>query len=130
MDGSREERFEVDLPVQLSWQVGSNLRQAKAQCAELSASGARLEIAEPIPRGTNVLVHSQHFGRMGLASVQHCKREKMTYEIGLRFSIALHLGDPARRALLDALIRKPRPVETAPEPERVASQALAMKKGH
>ena len=130
MDDPREERFEVDFPVQLSWQVGNNVRQAKARCTRLSASGVRLETQEHIQRGTTVLVHSGHFGRMGLASVQYCNRNKMNYEVGLHFSLALHLGDPARRRILEGLIRKPEPVGTVPEPEHVSPEVLVLKKGY
>lgn len=130
MDAPREERFEVDFPVQLSWQFGNLVRRVSARCLELSPSGVRLETQDQIQRGTTVLVYSAHFGRMGFASVKTCSVSKMKYEIELYFSMPLQLGDPARRKILEGLIRNPAPVETAPEPERTLPGVLVMKKGY
>ncbi len=124
MDSSREERFDVDFPVQLSWQAGTIVRRVAARCVDLSASGAKLETRDQVPPGTAVLVHSGHFGRMGLAAVKYCKRNTMKYEIGLHFGMALQLSHPARRRILEGLIRRPAPAEaeTVSEPVPVAAE--------
>jgi hypothetical protein len=128
MDRPREERFDVDFTVQLSWQVGATVRRVMARCVDLSASGAKLETQNAVQPGTTVLVHSEHFGRMGLAVVKYCNRNTMKYEIGVCFGVALQLSDPARRRILEGLIRTPAPAETVPEPEREAAKAMVVKR--
>lgn len=115
MTPAREERYEVEFPVFLSWQAGQTVRRVAARCLDLSVSGARLETKDRIQPGTTVLVHSEHFGRMGLASVKYCSVNKLNYDVGVHFGTALHLSDPARRTILDGLIRKPAPEPTEAE---------------
>ena len=119
MDGPREERFDVDFAVQLSWQVGTAVRRVAARCVNLSASGARLETRDPVPSGTTVLVYSELFGRMGLAVVKYCNRDALKHEIGISFGVSLQLSDPARRRILEGLIRTREVVEPVPEPVKV-----------
>ena len=53
-----------------------------------------------------VVVNSQHFGRMGDASVRYCRRNGMKYQVGLQFSVVFGLSDPARKNILDELLGK------------------------
>ena len=115
MKPSREERFAVDFPVNLSWQTGNAVRRTTARCVELSASGAKLETKDPLQPGTAVVVLSDHFGRMGTAAVKYCSRNTMKYEVGLCFGVPLELSDPARRRILEGLIRRPAPAEAETE---------------
>lgn len=128
MDGSREERFDVDFPVQLSWQVGTTVWRVAARCVNLSASGARLESRDRVQPGTTVLVHSELFGRMGLAVVKYCNRNALKQEIGVCFGVALQLSDPARRRILEGLIKTREAVDAVPEPVREQVKAAVVVK--
>jgi hypothetical protein len=55
--------------------------------------------------GTGVTVQSDEFGRMGHATVRHVQRDKMQYLVGLRFGAAFGLGDPARRKILESVLK-------------------------
>jgi hypothetical protein len=100
----REERYEVDFPVFLSWQVGNAVQRVTARCVNLSPSGAKLETRDRLQPRTNVLVHSEQFGRMGTASIRYCTRQAMKYEVGLQFATPFARGDPVRRKILDGLL--------------------------
>lgn len=103
---SGDARFDVDFPVQLSWQAGQTVRRIAARCLALSASTVKLETQDRVDQGMTVLVHSHEFGRMGLASVGCCNRNALKFEVELRFGSPLHLGDPARQRIVEELIRK------------------------
>jgi hypothetical protein len=118
MSPSAEPWFDVDFAVQLSWQSGQKVQRMRGRCVALSASAVKLETHDPLGQATTILVHSRDFGRMGLATVRHCGRNALKYEVELRFGAALHLDDPARRRILDGLIRKPFASETASPPQR------------
>lgn len=111
----REERYEVDFPVFLSWQAGREVRRIAARCLNLSATGALLETRDRLEAGTTVLVLSEHFGRMGMACVRHCTRNLLKYEVGLRFGSVFALSDQARRRILDGVIRTRQEVIEAAE---------------
>jgi hypothetical protein len=56
-----------------------------------------------------VVIQSDHFGRMGHASVRYCRREAMKYSVGLQFTSLFELGDPVRRKILDGILSTARP---------------------
>ncbi len=101
----------MDFPVSLSWQTGHVVRRTTGRCVDLSASEVRLETIDPLQPGTAVLVLSNHFGRLGTAAVKYCRRNTMRYEVGVSFGVALQLSDPARRRILEGLMRRTAPVE-------------------
>lgn len=103
--GAREERYEVDFPVFLSWEAGNTIHRVMARCVDLSAVGAKLETRDRLDVRASILVHSEKFGRMGTASIRHCARKGMKYEIGLEFSFAFGLGDPARQKILGSVMK-------------------------
>lgn len=102
--GGREERYEVDFPLFLSWQAGSAIHRVPARCVNLSSSGAKIETRDRLEIHTRILVESEHFGRMGTASIRYCTRKAMKYEVGLQFSSTFALSDPVRRKILDRLL--------------------------
>jgi hypothetical protein len=99
-----EERFSVDFTVFLSFQgAGGAIQRVTARCVNLSSSGAKLETKDRLAVRDNVLVQSEKFGRMGLASIRYCVRTGMKYEVGVEFAAALRLSDPARKKILDSV---------------------------
>jgi hypothetical protein len=102
----REQRYDVDFPVFLSWQLADAIRRVMARCVNLSPSGAKLETKDQLEIHTAVLVYSEHFGRMGTASIRHCVRKVMKYEVELQFSVNFGLSDPVRKKILDGLLEK------------------------
>jgi hypothetical protein len=105
----REERYEVDFPVFLSWQVNDAVHRVMARCVDLSPAGAKLETKDRLAAHTMVLVHSESFGRMGMASIRYCVRQTMRYEVGLEFSVTFGLSDPVRRKILEGVLEKSKP---------------------
>jgi hypothetical protein len=99
-----EDRHKVDFPVFLSFQGSGGMQRVTARCVDLSPSGARLETKDRLAIRENVLVHSEKFGRMGLASIRYCVREGMKYSVGMQFSAILRLSDPVRKKILDGVL--------------------------
>ena len=58
----------------------------------------KLEVRE------NMLVHSEKFGRMGLASIRYCVRLGMKYSLGMQFTATFRLSDPVRKKILDGVV--------------------------
>jgi hypothetical protein len=104
---TREERYEVDFTVFLSWQVNDAVHRVTARCVNLSPSGAKLETRDRLEVRASVLVHSEQFGRMGMASIRYCVRKGMKYEVGLEFGGIFGLSDPVRRKILDGVLAGP-----------------------
>jgi hypothetical protein len=102
----REQRYDVDFPVFLSWQANDGVHRVTARCVNLSPSGAKLETKDRLAVRASILVQSQQFGRMGMASIRYCERKAMKYEVGLEFAATFGLSDPARRKILDAVLER------------------------
>jgi hypothetical protein len=102
-EDGREQRYKVDFPVFLSWQVKDHVHRVTARCVNLSSAGAKLETTDRLEVRGSILVHSQQFGRMGTASVRYCIRTGMKYEAGLQFAGTFGLSDPARRKILEEI---------------------------
>src|SRR5580658_6172473 len=100
---TREERYEVDFPVFLTWEANRAVHRVIARCVDLSPSGAKLETKNRIEVRANILVQSAYFGRMGMASIRYCARKGMNYEVGLQFAATFGLSDPARRKILEEI---------------------------
>lgn len=100
------------------------MRQAPGRCVDLSASGARVEARDGMEVRTLVLVTSEQFGRMGNATIRYCRREGMKHILGLQFSTAFGLSDPARKKILDKVLQKDRgiPADKAAQKEKASAQ--------
>ncbi len=97
-----EARYRVDLNVYLTWQDERGaVRRCPAHCVDLSASGAKLEMMDPLPKHGQVIVSAENFTRMGHATVRYCIREGMKYRVGLQFSALLTLSDAMRRQAVE-----------------------------
>lgn len=105
-----EERFAVDLKVYITWEDEKRVvRRSTAHCVDISASGARLEMIEPLPKFGQVTVSAENFTRMGHAVVRYCLREGMKYRVGLQFTSLLTLSDSMRREAVERAKRKAAP---------------------
>ena len=101
---TREMRYRVDFSVYLSWQTKDSVHRVMARCVNLSPSGAKVETKDRLELRTNVVVHSNHFGRMGVASIRYCTRKVMIYEVGLEFTTKFVLSDPTRKEILERVL--------------------------
>lgn len=103
----RPERYRVNFTVFLSWQDSKGLiRSVSGRCLDLSPAGLLIETRDVLSPGQTVLIQSEQFGRMGHASVRHCRREPMKYFVGLQFSAPFGVGDPVRRKILEGVLIK------------------------
>lgn len=83
----RHQRADVSSPVQIVWQDRSGTdRFINGRALNISASGIRVELGEPIEKQTYVTVQCAALGVHGRASVRTCTRKGMKYILGLEFS--------------------------------------------
>ncbi len=109
-----EARHAVDFQVYLSWQLGNGtIRRVPGRCVNLSPSGAKLETRDRLELRSQILLHSEEFGRMGTATIRYCNRRGMNYDVGLEFNIVFGLSDPVRRKILESVLRS-QPAAPAP----------------
>ena len=105
--GAKEDRYAVSFPVSLTWEEKPGVvRRINGRCVDLSPAGIQVETRERVNPGTVLLVSCDVFGRMGHATVRHSRRDKMTCLLGLKFGAAFSLSDPARRRILEGVLRR------------------------
>jgi hypothetical protein len=76
--------------VRISWQDERGLaKYAKAKCLDLSQEGLRIEMTEPIPVLSTLLLRAEQINLGGSASVRHIASRRCKYILGLNFSQAL-----------------------------------------
>ena len=93
----RNEREEVSSPARLVWQDRSGADCfMNARALNVSASGMRVEVADPIDKQTYVTVQCTALGLHGRASVRSCTRKGMKYILGLEFSAGLQWKPPEK----------------------------------
>ena len=101
-DLRRHLRHQPPGTVRLTWHDASGcLKYARGRCLDISASGIRIEIPEPIPLRSYVTVSADKIGFTANASVRHVARVAGKYMIGMEFSCPL-------RAFADILARAQR----------------------
>ena len=97
----RHTRLTCDAPMQIFWKDSHGRVQIlRARCLDLSAEGARLETATPVPVRTSITLESALHGSLGSASVRHCVRNMLKYTIGVEFTSSLALAGAARKRCL------------------------------
>jgi hypothetical protein len=73
--------------LKVAWTDGrGNFRRATGKCLDISVSGVRLELSEPVEARTLVHVESAALQIFGTASVRYCERFRLKYLVGLEFS--------------------------------------------
>ena len=90
-DIRRHRRSPYSGPVRISWSdARGSFRYAQAKCIDISQSGLRIELPEPIAVRTQVLLRLERTNLAGAAWVKHVSRH------GARYSMGLELSQPLR----------------------------------
>jgi len=83
----RHTRAEASSPVQLVWKDrGGQDRYVSGRSLDISPSGMRIEISQPIEKQTYVTLQCAPLALHGTASVRTCARKGTKYVVGLEFS--------------------------------------------
>jgi hypothetical protein len=83
----RHARSAKSAPVQVAWkdrQGGDNV--IRGTIIDVSESGIRIELPEPLEKQTYVTLQSVSLGLHGSASVRTCTRKGVKYVVGLELS--------------------------------------------
>jgi hypothetical protein len=72
--------------LRLLWDDGKRERVLNGKVLDVSVSGARLLLEEPLPPRALVLCSDVKLGIHGTASVRYCNPVKRKYEIGIEFA--------------------------------------------
>lgn len=74
-------------PVRLSWETEDRgYRYALGKLEDISTSGLRVKVVEPIPVRAFVKVHVPDQKLFTMAVARYCDREKMRYQVGVEFT--------------------------------------------
>lgn len=83
----RHERSTKSAPVQLVWKDRQGVDNVmRGTIIDVSESGIRIEMAEPLEKQTYVTLQSTSLGLHGSASVRSCTRKGVKYVVGLELS--------------------------------------------
>ena len=89
-DLRRHQRTAKSTPVQIIWKDRQGQdRFVNGRILDVSESGLRVEVSDPIEKQTYVTLQSPGLGLHGTASVRTCARKGMKYLVGLEFSAGL-----------------------------------------
>ena len=69
-------------PVRIGWEEHGEQRFAIGRCLDLSESGMRLEIAQPVTRGTRIMIAAEHIKFSGSGAIRHVLRVGGRYTLG------------------------------------------------
>jgi hypothetical protein len=83
----RDDRIPASELVEVTWKDRSGQEKfAKGRTLDISASGMRIEVPEPLDKQTYVALRSNALSLHGTASVRSCTRQAAKYLVGLEFS--------------------------------------------
>ena len=86
----RHTRSVKSSPVQIIWKDRQGLDKfVNGRILDVSESGMRVEVPEPLDKQTYLTLQSIALGLHGSASVRSCTRKGMKYMVGLEFSAGL-----------------------------------------
>ena len=86
----RHVRAAKSSPVQIVWKDRQGTDKfVQGRIVDVSESGIRVEITEPLEKQTYVTLQSPRLGLHGTASVRSCTRKGLKYAVGLEFSAGL-----------------------------------------
>ncbi len=86
-DLRRHARAEKSATIQLVWQDRQGVdRFVNGRSLDVSPSGMRAEVSQPIDKQTYVSLQCAALGLQGTASVRSCTRKGAKYIVGLEFS--------------------------------------------
>jgi hypothetical protein len=76
--------------VRISWVDSQGCsRYMMGKCLDVSEEGIRVEVPEPIPARTNVMIRAEQINLTSPAVVKHVERQGLSYFLGLELSQAL-----------------------------------------
>ena len=83
----RHARAEKSSPVQIVWKdrMGAD-KYINGRTLDISTSGMRIEVSDPIDKQTYVTLQCVALGLHGTASVRTCNRKGTKFVLGLEFS--------------------------------------------
>jgi hypothetical protein len=86
-DLRRHSRSAKSAPVTAVWKDRAGADKfGNGRALDISESGMRIEVSEPIEKQTYVTLQCVSLGLHGTASVRTCTRKGMKYVVGLEFS--------------------------------------------
>jgi PilZ domain len=86
-DLRRHNRTPVAALVELNWTDGRGMEKfITGQIIDVSESGMRIQLREPLARQTYVTLRADHIGLHGRASVRTCAKQGTKYVVGLEFA--------------------------------------------
>jgi hypothetical protein len=86
-DLRRHNRSDKSAPVQIIWKDRQGEDKfVSGRVVNVSESGLRVEVSEPLEKQTYVTLQAPGLGLHGSASVRTCARKGMKYIVGLEFS--------------------------------------------
>jgi len=86
----RHERSDVRTMINLMWKDRMGTEKfTNAYTLDVSESGMRVEVPEPIPERSYVIVRADKLALHGTASVRSCARKGTKYVAGLEFSAGM-----------------------------------------
>jgi hypothetical protein len=86
----RHGRTEVRAPFQIMWKDRyGNEKFTNAYSLDVSESGMRAEVPEPVPERSYVVIRADKLALHGSASVRSCSRKGTKYVVGLEFSAGM-----------------------------------------
>lgn len=85
-DRRKEGRVQQGAEVRLSWDGGGETKYAVTRTYDVSRSGIKVQLLEPIERNTFVRVQGETLKLSGTAVVRNCTRKGFKYWVGLEFS--------------------------------------------
>ncbi len=99
--------------VRLTWQDANGCQKfTRGRCLDLSASGIRVEVPEPIPLRSYVTVKLENVDLTSSASVRHVGRLAGKYWVGLEFSCPLRRLSARLEKEAQAAAETPSPVKS------------------
>jgi hypothetical protein len=91
----RHERNEQSAVVQIMWKDRNGAdKYANARTLDISESGMRIEVPEPLQERSYVTLRADKLKLNGTASVRTCIRKGTRYWVGLEFSVGMKWKPP------------------------------------
>jgi hypothetical protein len=90
----RKQRHVFNCDLEISWRDSKGEgRTMLGRAVDLSDSGIRVEVSEPIEAGTDLHLRAERYGLTGTASVRHSIRRGSKHVLGLEFKMDAAAGD-------------------------------------
>jgi hypothetical protein len=98
----RHARSDQTAPIRIAWKDSAGVdRMINGTVLDISQSGLRVQLPDPIEARAYVTLHAPRLGLQGSASVRSCERKGMKYIAGLEFSAGLKWKPPSEETGAD-----------------------------